>query len=207
MFDSHAHLGNSDIPSLLCSSEPAEYDKIIARGGSIGLLPQYLEPQSVRLFFKTLEDHKEIDIGEVGLDKRFDNTAEQIQFFKECLIFNQERKSLLSIHAVRSDGLLLKILKEYPQKRFIYHGFTGSYETAREIIKRGGIISLGLTSLKSKDLLKLLTLPFLLESDRAMGDEQEKVLKYVYDTVADTLSISMSELEDKVEQNWTICKA
>lgn len=204
MFDAHAHLGSSDINSIICSSNITEYNEIIKCKGSIGLLPQYLVDKEV--FFHVLKEN-ELNIGEVGLDKRYDNMDEQIEFLTECLKLNQERGSLLTLHCVKADGILLKLLRKYPQKRFIYHGFTGSYETAKEITKLGGIISLGLTSTKCKDFEKLLTLPFLLESDRAKGIEQEKVLSYVYNTVRERLNLSLKELEMEIERQRSICKA
>ncbi len=204
MFDAHSHLGKGSIPSFICSSKIEEYEEIIKKGGSIGLLPEHLQDQEV--FFRTLQDNPHLNIGEVGLDRRYENRDEQIIFFKKCLQIAKERKKLLTVHCVRDNGLVVSLLKETPPHRFIWHSFTGSFETAKEIIALGGFISLGNTSAKSKDFTKLLSLPFLLESDKEAGQEQETSLKAIYKTVQICLNISEKELEKIIDERIAICK-
>jgi len=206
MFDAHCHLPDNKIKALICTSKSEEYALAISCNASIGLLPPFSKTDK-ELFFSVLKQKATLNIGEIGLDKRYPNMSEQIEFFNQGLAFAKESKRLVSLHIVQATQTALSVIKQYTPLKLIWHGFCGSYETAKEFNELGGLISLGRRSLKSKDFERLLTLDFLLESDLPQGEEQENTLKALYQTVAKIKHLTFEQLEAELDERWSIYKA
>ena len=73
--------------------------------------------------------------------------------------------------------MALRLIDEYGIKRFMVHSFSSSYEMAREIIKRGGIISLSPKAERLRSFQRILTLPFVTETDMKTGKEEMETLE------------------------------
>ncbi len=84
-----------------------------------------------------------VAIGEIGLDYYYgkDDTEGQ----KKCFVSQMELAKKLCapviIHDRDAHEDTLKILESFPDVRCVVHSFSGSFEMAREVIKRGHYIS------------------------------------------------------------------
>ena len=97
---------------------------------------------------KTLKDlarHPKVRaIGEIGLDYHYtDGTSPETQkkWFIRQLELSKELNLPVVIHDRESKGECLEILKEHKISNGVVHCFSGSVETAREILKLGMMIS------------------------------------------------------------------
>lgn len=194
MFDAHAHIGIITDKALVNTSSPEEARSASGfRYLSAGLLPGY---DNLTLYDELLKSG--LYAGEIGLDKRFEDKSKQVKLFKEALFIAKSYDRLVTIHAVGYTDELLRLLDEIRPKRFILHGFAGSYETAKEIVNRNGVISLGPRSLKAKSFQKLITLPFVVESDMKTGDDQLNSLKMVIKAIDNLVSFNTEEKTEKL---------
>lgn len=200
MFDAHAHIGDTITEDVLvCTSKVDEY--FIVKNypyHAYGLLSP-LSEDALDTLVKTIKNDKRCMIGEFGVDRRFDDRLED-EVLHTLLSLAEETGKPFTLHKVGRTDKLLKALSSYRNlPPFIVHGYTGSIETARELMKRGGIISLGPGGVKTKHFQKLLSLPFLIETDMAAGFEQQTVLENMYKDVAKAMEISVEELVEKID--------
>lgn len=171
MFDLHRHLSSAS-PSHACfyaTSRKEEWETVIhAPYGAIGLLPSQL-PAGVEELHALLVAHPHLQIGEVGLDRRFPHPDRQESFLKELLRVAVELERSVTLHCVRREGRLLEILRGMERlPRLLWHSFGGSYEVAREAARLDIILSYGPRLKHSKlsgEGKRLTRLPFGLESD------------------------------------------
>ena len=111
-------------------------------------------------------------VGEIGLDYHYDgfDREKQIRFFREQLALAKELDMPVIVHSRNATEDTVEILKEYRPKGVV-HCFSGSAETAKEIIKTGMYIGFTgvLTFKNAKKALKALeTVPLdrlLMETD------------------------------------------
>ncbi len=82
-------------------------------------------------------------IGEIGLDYHYDgcDPIRQKLFFKKQLELAKDLNMPVVIHDRDSKGECIKILKEMNVSNGVMHCFSGSKETAEELIKMGFMIS------------------------------------------------------------------
>jgi len=96
---------------------------------------------------KKLASHEKcVAVGEIGLDYYHEgyDKAKQIDTFIKQLEFAKEVKLPVSIHSRDSTGDMLKILKDNKSKLIysgVMHCYSGSVETARELLNLGLYIS------------------------------------------------------------------
>lgn len=120
------------------------------------------------------ENPKIIGIGEVGLDYYWDTSFKDLQkdvFIKQIDFANQMNLPL-NIHCREAYGDTLQILDKYNKNSTaIMHCFSGSFEFAKECIKRGMYLSFGgvvtfKNAIKVKEVVKNIPLEnLLLETD------------------------------------------
>lgn len=115
-------------------------------------------------------------IGEVGIDRRYPGIEDQVSFLKAALSLSKELKVPAVLHIVGFYEEALKAIRETGNRYFMVHGFTGSYEIASRIMDLGGLISLGPRAERCKAFSRLITLPFVTETDMKTGPEQEAAL-------------------------------
>lgn len=88
--------------------------------------------------------NKEIDaLGEIGLDYHWDDVSKEEQkkgFVRQLEIANKYNMPVI-IHMRDATKDTLDLLKEYGKTKFVMHCFSGSVETAKEVMRRGGYIS------------------------------------------------------------------
>ena len=146
LIDFHSHYPSPN--ALVCTAEPSTKPPKAFKIRFEGLLPDRWTEEKQKDLQKIILSDKTIHVGEIGLDKRFSDIIpiqKQVEILKEELAFAINNNRLISLHCVHSTGLMLELLSEFKYNPFsiIWHGFTGSPETAARLHKLGVVISLG----------------------------------------------------------------
>jgi len=134
----------ADIPSSHASIALAEkHDFIYA---TVGVHPSDVlsMTDSDIIELRELSKHpKVVAIGEIGLDYHYDDSDPEVQkhWFRKQLDLAKELNMPVVIHDRDSKGECISILKEKNITNGVVHCFSGSAETARELIKMGLHIS------------------------------------------------------------------
>jgi len=123
---------------------------------------------------KIITSNKKIKaIGEIGLDYHYDDMFRdrQREIFKEQLDFARSMKLPAIIHEREATKDCLDILKDFKDVRCVIHCYSGSVETARELLNLGHSISFtGIVTFnnarKSLEAVKMLPQDrFMIETD------------------------------------------
>ncbi len=173
MIDTHAHIDDPQyaegLDEFLAQQKAEGVEAILVPGVDAATIqpvldvcqqyPDYLfpgiglHPENVGADWKEqLEDihhslinNHYIAIGEIGLDYHFDTTfkAEQQEALRIQLGWAIERDLPVMIHSRDATEDCLNILREFPDLRGVMHCYSGSNETAKEIIKMGLYLGIG----------------------------------------------------------------
>lgn len=134
-----------DFKSSLSAIDLAEkYDYIYA---AIGVHPSEAEEATDNDFeqLKKLYNHdKVVAVGEIGLDYHYDFSSKerQLEIFEQQLILANELDLPVIVHDREAHEDTLNLLKKYKPKGVV-HCFSGSIETAKQVIDLGMYIGLG----------------------------------------------------------------
>ncbi len=190
MFDYHAHRGLLTDKAYVCTSSPLEAPLIREyKYKACGLLPG--EEGDIEEIIPWVEEG--YAVGEIGLDRRFDNLEKQVENFKKGLLIAKRYSAPVTIHAVGHLDIVLSLVKEIKPPLFIFHSFHSSLEFAREVEKEGGYISLSPREVKTKHFLSLIkNTSFLIESDMPTGKEEESAVKSLYTYISNILERELS---------------
>lgn len=91
-------------------------------------------------------DKQCVAVAEIGLDKRLDKSLweKQCDYFSAQLELAKQFDLPVSIHSVKTHAEILHFLKQIsPLKTGVIHGFTGSYEQAKQFVDLGYKIGVG----------------------------------------------------------------
>lgn len=174
MFDVHRHIssdGFCDGDALYATSRVSEWD-IVPKGDavlSIGALASEKLPD-VDVIYDRLKQNPALQIGEVGLDRRFAAFDSQRSFLEDMLMMGYALDRSVSIHCVHADGELLQVLKDHKGHLppVLWHGCTASRESRMRASRMGVIISYGPRVFGSKIAREgalLVATPWAVESD------------------------------------------
>ncbi len=166
MIDSHAHILSEyyDIPNIIeylkskeikgvinCSTCIKDAKEIIELGKkynnflypAIGIHPENIE-NTLDELEELIKNNKIYAIGEIGLDYYWnkDNKKEQIELFEKQIKLADKYDLPIIVHTRDSIQDTLDIIKKY-NVRGVIHCFSGSYEMAKEFIKRGFKLGIG----------------------------------------------------------------
>ena len=168
-FDSHAHLtedcfaqdfdtvvdnmkaasvtGMMEIGFDLPSSEKAvqlaeRFDWVHAAVGSHPDDAEQVDEARITVYRELCKNPRVKAIGEIGLDYHYEEPGREVQkrAFRMQLALAQELSMPVVIHEREAHEDGLRILEEFPTIRGVFHCFSGSYEMAKELIKRGWYI-------------------------------------------------------------------
>ena len=176
LIDFHSHFASSD--SIVCNADASEPAQSTALLTCAGLLPQLWNQERQQQLFDLLDTRADLQMGEVGLDRRSEDILpmeRQTAILKEEIAFAISRDRSISLHCVRATKPMLDILSElkYRPYSILWHGFTGSPETAAELKKLKVILSIGPRF--AGDINELLAANLLIvpETDYEGSDESE----------------------------------
>ena len=109
---------------------------------AVGIHPEELgeDPHSALEEIRKLAEHKKCRaIGEIGLDYYWDvsRKEEQKEIFAAQLALACELDLPVIVHDREAHGDCLEIVSRFPVSRGVFHCFSGSAETAEELLQRG----------------------------------------------------------------------
>ncbi len=171
IFDSHAHYTdkafNDDRNILLDSLKESGICGVINCGADLksseeslllsekygymyfaaGVHPEEVEglPEDYIQIIKAMANHKKcVAIGEIGLDYYWTKETKELQkkVFVELILLAKELNLPIIVHSRDAHEDTLNILKEYKPKG-VLHCFSGSVETAKEVLALGMYIGFG----------------------------------------------------------------
>ena len=131
----------------------------------IGLHPCYVKDnydEELEIVRGWLTKREFAAIGEIGLDFYWDKTfvIQQYQAFRTQIEWAIEYKRPIVIHTRNAMQETINLVKEYKSKGLggIFHCFSGSYESAKEIIDAGFYLGIGgVVTYKNAGLAEVLT--------------------------------------------------
>jgi len=143
---------------------------------TLGIHPESVDSykkEDLEFIENNLSKNNVVGIGEIGLDYHYtkDNKDNQIELFKLQLDLARKNKKSVVIHVRDAIKDVIDILKDYKDIKKIIHCYSGSYESALELLKLNCYFGIGgvVTFKNSKQLqsvVKLLPLENLvLETD------------------------------------------
>lgn len=209
----------SSMASSRRSVELAEkYDFVYA---SVGVHPSETENLTDADMdeLRSLAQHPKVRaIGEIGLDYHYpDDVAPDIQkkWFIRQLDLAQELNMPVIIHDRDSKGEALEILKQKNVSNGVVHCFSGSAETARQIIKLGMMISFtGVLTFKNArraieacaavptDRLMIETdCPYMAPEPHRGERNHSGYVRYVAEKMAEIKGISYEDMVDITDRN------
>ena len=146
LIDFHSH--HAAPYSIFCNPDASETAQSTALLTCAGLLPQLWTQERQQRLYELLDSRADLQVGEIGLDRRFDDIIpmeRQLAILKEELAFAISRGRCISLHCVRATKPMLDLLSglDFRPYSILWHGFTGSPETAAELKKLRVILSVG----------------------------------------------------------------
>ena len=121
----------------------AKYDNVFA---AVGFHPENINSAGDNYIeeIKSLAQNKKVvAIGEIGLDYHYEgyDRERQIEIFENQIKLANELSLPVIIHSRDATADTMEVLKRTPPKKAVMHCYSGSAETARELIKMGLYIS------------------------------------------------------------------
>ncbi len=208
--------GCSDETSLDCIALAEKYPHIFA---AVGYHPCSVQGDiNIAAIEKMLSHEKVVAVGEIGLDYYWDKTyiAEQKAAFRLQLELAKKHNMPVIIHDRDAHADTMEIIRKYKPSG-VFHCFSGSVETARELVKMGMYIGIGgvLTfknSRKLKEVAADIPLEYiLLETDAPYLSPEPKrgktnnssLIIYVAEALAEIKGISIEEVLRITKENAT----
>ena len=106
---------------------------------------------------KISSDKKAVAIGEIGLDYHYDFSPRDIQMkvFEAQMAFAEEKNMPVVIHDREAHGDTLAVIDKFPNVKGVLHSFSGSYEMAEYLVRKGWYISFsGSVTFKTAEKLR-----------------------------------------------------
>lgn len=188
---------------------------------SLGLYPSVVEedwkpliPQLRSILERESGTRFAAALGECGIDQNWDFDR-QSELFREQILLANEFKLPVVVHNRGADEAILKVYAGSAPNAGIMHCFSSGRDSARKFLDQGLYLSFaGNLSYKKNETLRevLRWMPkdrLLLETDAPVlppqpvrgKPNQPSYLRYTYETAAQVLGISMSELGQLVLEN------
>jgi TatD DNase family protein len=160
-----------------------------------------------------------VGIGEIGLDKHREENPLPLQerYLRDQLAIAKSYGRPANIHCVKAFGPLIAGLREFSSCGipFLVHAYSGSRETARQIVDMGGYVSFApftiqRRSTKSVEVIRAIPVDrLLLDTDfpsfRGQGlDTYGGVLAALYADAAEILGMDREELIEQVLRNGSV---
>lgn len=167
-----------------------------------GLLPQYWSIER----WKTLKiclHESDIHLGEVGMDRRFAGIIPLDKQFGNLLMMLQYARSLrkkVTIHSVHATEPTIRAIKEagLPAFSVLWHGFTGSKETAELLYRLGVVVGIGPRFHGNLPAIAEANPAWVLETDYegTVENQYNETLSSHYVSVAAKLGMTLDEVKE-----------
>jgi TatD DNase family protein len=200
ILDIHTHHPPANPGQAILNVSPA--DLTVQPGGfySIGYHPWFLSEDGSEdwsLLSASVARPEVLAVGEAGLDKMtaVDYPLQKTAFERQIRIAMEVRKPLI-IHCVRCHTEIIAYKKAFkPTNPWIIHGFRGKKEPVRQLTDHGIFISYGFHYQEAALQATPMDMLFL-ETDDNGSD-----IHLLYGQVANRLSLSVSRLTEKIQEN------
>lgn len=89
------------------------------------------------------EKNKIVALGEIGLDYHYPDTDRELQmvYFREQMAIAARHGIPVVVHDREAHGDCLSVVADFPEVKGVFHSFSGSRETARELLSMGWYVS------------------------------------------------------------------
>ena len=196
--------------SIAAAAFAREYAAVYAAVGVHPHSAQEWDDQTETALRTLLSEPKVVALGEIGLDYHYDFSPRETQrdVFEKQVAIAAVLDVPFVVHSREATADTMEILRRYPQGKGELHCFSGSAQTARELVKLGYYIGIG-GSLTFKNARKIIEAAqevplgrILLETDcpymtpvplRGQRNEPAYV-KYVAQKLAEVKNISVDEV-------------
>lgn len=165
-----------------------------------------------------LADNKLDALGEIGLDYHWDDVKKEDQtegFIRQIELANKYQYPIL-IHMRDATKDCIDVLKNYAKTKFVLHCFSGSSETAKEVMRMGGYISFagpltfknarGLTEVPAVcDLDKILIetdCPYLTPHPHRGKENEPMFVRYTFEKLCTLLDLGEERLSEQIKKNY-----
>lgn len=202
--------------SLISLSYAEKYPFIYA---SCGLHPEDIKDNykdELEKIYPLLSEKKCVAVGEIGLDYHYDGIPRDVQIdvFTRQLIKANEMNLPVIVHDREAHADTLELLKKYKPKG-VLHCFSGSVETAREVLNLGMYLGFGgvvtfKNAVKSVETAKYVPLDrLLLETDcpymapvpyRGKRNDSS-LIKFAAEKIAEIRGIAPQTVIDEANKN------
>lgn len=143
--------GVRNIVNIGCTIERSQFSVDLAEKfpfvyAAVGIHPEDAAdaPENYLEIIRKMSDHEKcVAIGEIGLDYHYESFDKelQIRYFEEQLDLAKEKQLPVVIHSREATGDTMNILKKRGNVSGVMHCFSGSAETARQVLELGMNIS------------------------------------------------------------------
>ena len=209
------NVGDSLKSSKKCIAQAARFPKMYA---AAGIHPSCAGTEceldaARRALCDLLDDaekNKIVAVGEIGFDYHYDDTDRDVQrqYFEMQMRVAEMYGLPVIIHDREAHGDCFDMVCKYPRVRGVFHSYSGSAETAAELIRRGWIVSFsGVVTFKNAErvravaksvpLDKLLIetdCPYLAPHPHRGECNHSGLLRYTAETLADLHGVTVEEL-------------
>ncbi|MDR0606108.1 MAG: TatD family hydrolase [Bacteroidales bacterium] len=146
-------------------------------------------------------------IGEIGLDfsrEGFSTKEIQIKSFEFVLDFIKEKNKILSLHSRRAEKEILQMLLDKNIQNAIFHWYSGSLSTLRNIINNGFFFSINSAMIQSDNGKKIISeIPkglILTETDFPFIENSNII--NIHNYLSQLWSMSLSDVEHIIDSNF-----
>lgn len=178
---------------------------------------QYFDDESEQFIIRAAVEKKVVAVGEIGLDFHYDHSPRDTQrkVFRRQMELARETKLPVIIHDREAHAECLDMAREFSDVRGVFHCYSGSVETARELIKLGWYLSFTGT-VTFKDARRALEAIGAVPLERIMLETDSpylapapyrgrrcdsSMLPYIAQTVADVKRVSVQEIAEITMKN------
>lgn len=182
---------------------------------ALGLYPEEIvkmNEKDIENELKFIEKFKPFAIGEVGIDRNYENTEKQIKWLKEFIKLSLKLNIPIIIHSRKLEKEAIDALEEMNAKKVVMHCFSGSMKLVDRAEKLGYYFSIPPVInhlhhfqelVKQVSITRLLTetdSPFL---SNVKGERNEpRNVQFTIDKIAELKGMEKKEVENSVYMNF-----
>lgn len=206
--------------TIVNGASPADWPAVLRLAQNPGILTAIgLHPQNVdtaptgwkKTFLQLLQDNLKCFVGEVGLDRRYQNDhfKNQVDAFLWQFKIACKQNRPVSIHCVKAIGILMETLRNetLPSRGIHLHAYSGPVELISELVEKGAYFSFAATQLTSqseKVQNRICAVPMnrlLIETDMSYEKNASKLLD-CYTIIARMREVHLDALVARIEENF-----